>query len=45
MSYFVYVLESEEHSQKYYVGMTKNVENRLKEHNAGKSKYTKAFKP
>ena len=45
MGYYVYVLESEECFQKYYVGMTKNTQNRLKEHNAGKSKYTKTFRP
>ena len=41
---FVYLL----HSQKtniYYVGITINVENRLVEHNLGKSKFTKGHRP
>jgi len=28
-----------------YVGMTKNLSQRLKEHNQGKNRYTKAFMP
>ncbi len=45
MSYFVYVLESVSFPHKYYVGMSKDVSLRLKEHNRGKSKYTKSFMP
>ncbi len=41
---YVYVLKSEA-SEKYYVGMAKDVTNRLKEHNAGKSKFTKGHRP
>ena len=41
---YVYVLQSLEFDQ-FYVGMTKDVEIRLKEHNAGKSKYTKSYRP
>jgi len=40
----VYVLKSINES-KIYVGMALNVDERLKEHNRGKSKYTKAFLP
>ncbi len=40
----VYVIQSLEFDQ-LYVGMTKNLEVRLKEHNAGKSKYTKSYRP
>ena len=40
----VYVIQSQA-TQKLYVGMAKEVEARLKEHNAGKSKYTKSFRP
>jgi putative endonuclease len=42
--FYVYVLHSEKFN-KYYTGFTKNVEQRLKEHNSGKSKYTKSYKP
>ena len=41
---YVYVLESQTNST-WYVGMTKNLEVRLKEHNAGKSKFTKGHMP
>ena len=42
--YWVYALRSLE--RKYtYVGLTSEVERRLKEHNAGKLKTTKPFRP
>ncbi len=37
MSWFVYILHSEK-MQKFYIGTTDNVENRLIEHNQGKHK-------
>ncbi|MEI2750850.1 MAG: GIY-YIG nuclease family protein [Ferruginibacter sp.] len=40
----IYVLYSHS-AQKYYVGMTKNLQQRIKEHNAGKSTFTAAYKP
>ena len=42
--YFVYVLFSEE-LNKRYIASTRDVKNRLKEHNTGKSKFTKAGIP
>lgn len=42
--YFVYILQSEEDGR-FYVGMTGDVERRLKEHNRGKSKSTKGYRP
>jgi putative endonuclease len=30
---------------RFYVGMTKNIENRIKEHNSGKTKSTKGYVP
>ena len=42
--YFVYIIQSES-NQSYYVGMAMDVHARLKEHNAGKSTYTKTFMP
>ena len=40
----IYVIKSVL-TDKLYVGMTKDLQNRLREHNAGKSKYTASFKP
>ncbi len=42
--FYVYVLKSEEHFR-FYVGMTENIKNRVKEHNSGKTKSTKPWKP
>ena len=41
---FVYILQSQTNFR-YYIGSTNNLERRLKEHNAGKSTYTKLTKP
>ena len=40
----VYVLESVL-TKRLYVGMTEDIQNRLKEHNSGRSKYTSAYMP
>ncbi|MBK9190253.1 MAG: GIY-YIG nuclease family protein [Crocinitomicaceae bacterium] len=42
--YSVYVIRSI-NTAKIYVGMATNIQKRLNEHNAGKSKYTYSFKP
>jgi putative endonuclease len=42
--YYVYVIQSRMNGR-FYVGSTKDVENRLREHNAGESKSTHAGKP
>ncbi len=42
--YFVYVLQSESHDNRY-IGSTENIEKRLIEHNAGKVRYTKGRRP
>ena len=44
MRSYTYVLWSEQFCRKY-VGMTENLERRLNEHNSGKMKSTKAFRP
>lgn len=44
MVWFVYVLQSEIDST-FYVGMSMNVQDRLREHNGGKSKYTSGHRP
>ena len=42
--FYVYILKSEHHKQ-IYTGYTKNLKLRLSDHNAGRSPYTKKFKP
>ena len=44
MPYYTYILKSESYGT-YYYGHTKNIEKRLKEHNAGYVKYTKGRRP
>jgi len=43
--HFVHILRSIACADQYYVGLTKDFENRLKNHNAGKSKHTKKHLP
>ena len=42
--FYVYILQSLIHGR-YYIGSCDNIENRFKQHNDGKVKSTKAFKP
>ena len=42
--YYVYILRSET-TNTFYIGCTDNIDRRIKEHNAGLSKYTKAKRP
>ena len=42
--FYVYVLYSVKF-ERYYVGMTNRLEDRLNEHNTGKTRSTKAFMP
>jgi putative endonuclease len=44
MKYYVYIIKSLK-SGKIYIGISKNPEKRLKEHNKGDSKFTKGHKP
>ena len=44
MSYFTYVLKSD-YDGTYYYGSTKDLKERLKVHNSGKSRYTKGKRP
>ena len=44
MKYFVYVLKSEKDGR-LYKGMTNNIERRIYEHNIGKHKSTRPYKP
>jgi len=42
---YVYILQSEIQSDRFYVGSTINLKRRLAEHNAGQSIHTNKFKP
>ena len=44
MEYFVYILYSET-TDRYYVGQTQNLEQRLERHNSGRNKSTKSGIP
>ena len=44
MKIFVYVIRSQVDGRDY-VGMSQNIERRLKEHNSGKTKSTKGYRP
>ena len=43
--YYVYLIKSLSPTHERYVGLTTNLEQRLREHNAGKSLHTSKFKP
>jgi len=43
--HFVYILSSLSKSNQHYVGCTTDLEQRLKEHNSGRSAYTKTWMP
>lgn len=44
MKIFVYVIRSQV-DERDYVGLTQSIERRLKEHNSGKTKSTKGYRP
>ncbi len=43
--FFVYIVQSEINNKQFYTGFSENIENRLSEHNDGKSTHTNKFKP
>jgi putative endonuclease len=43
--FYVYYLKSRSFPDKAYIGFTSNLKQRFLDHNAGKSVYTKDFKP
>jgi putative endonuclease len=43
--FFVYILQSVDHPNKYYVGSTSDLETRLEQHNSGISTHTAKFQP
>jgi len=42
---YVYILQSELDSERYYTGITDNMDARLTKHNAGEVKHTSEYKP
>ncbi|MBI2446869.1 MAG: GIY-YIG nuclease family protein [Parcubacteria group bacterium] len=44
MEYFVYAIRSTQRNY-IYVGLTNNIERRIKQHNDGKEKTTRAYSP
>ena len=45
LMFYVYLLQSVNFPERFYVGCTGDLKRRLKEHNDGKSIYTNKFKP
>jgi predicted GIY-YIG superfamily endonuclease len=41
----VYIIQSRVDADRFYTGFTENIENRLKDHNAGKNSHTAEHKP
>ncbi len=42
---YVYILQSEINSEKFYIGSTNDLKRRLREHNEGHSTHTNKYKP
>lgn len=42
---YVYILQSINHRDQFYIGWTEDLRNRLATHNAGKSIHTRKFRP
>ena len=43
--YYVYILQSESDTERYYTGFTDDIEGRLRIHNQGKCKHTSKYIP
>jgi putative endonuclease len=43
--YYVYVIQSLSHPNQHYTGITENLNQRLVDHNEGRSVHTNKFKP
>ena len=43
--YYVYLLKSESHPKQPYVGLTRDLQQRLKDYNEGRSPHTAKFRP
>ncbi|OGU77042.1 MAG: excinuclease ABC subunit C [Ignavibacteria bacterium RBG_16_34_14] len=45
MYYYVYILQSKNYPDKFYIGYTTNIKKRIVEHNEGSVTYTSKYKP
>ena len=43
--YYTYILQSEKTPDRFYIGFTKDLESRMKDHNQGKNSHTSKDKP
>jgi putative endonuclease len=43
--FYVYVIRSTSNPERYYIGFTENIDQRIKEHNEGKSLHTAKYVP
>jgi predicted GIY-YIG superfamily endonuclease len=43
--HYIYILQSTIDTDRFYIGFTENIENRLKDHNSGKNPHTARYKP
>jgi predicted GIY-YIG superfamily endonuclease len=43
--HYVYIIQSKSVTDRFYTGFTENIENRLKDHNEGRSPHTSKHKP
>ncbi len=43
--FYVYILQSQSDSERFYIGLTEDLKARLKKHNAGEVPHTAKFKP
>jgi len=43
--YYTYIIKSEKDPNQFYTGFSENIEQRIKDHNSGKSIHTNKFKP
>jgi len=43
--FYVYILQSDNFSNHFYIGLTEDLKQRLKEHNADKCPHTKKYSP
>ena len=43
--YILYILTSKKYPSRYYIGVTKDLNRRLKEHNKGEGVYSKRYAP
>jgi len=42
---YIYILQSQIESERFYIGRTKNLRGRLSSHNAGNVRHTRRWKP